>query len=160
MILNYDVASTGGPGDNAEYDWYRKQFAKLGVELNIRATLYNRFQDNSAHRRVQIFSWAWHADYPDPENFLFLLYGPNGKVKFGGENAANYANAEADQLYPAIADLPDGADDKEKLTIFCPLYVRMAHGIGDLSGHFRARPVLGRAAKPNAISANTLKYFS
>jgi ABC-type oligopeptide transport system substrate-binding subunit len=24
---------------------------------------------------------GWNADYPDAENFLFLLYGPNAKSK-------------------------------------------------------------------------------
>ena len=27
---------------------------------------------------------GWLADYPDPENFLFLFYGPNSKVDFAG----------------------------------------------------------------------------
>ncbi len=47
---------------------------------------------------AQIFQWGWNADYPDPENFLFLLYGPNGKVGQNGENAANYDNPEFDRL--------------------------------------------------------------
>jgi hypothetical protein len=47
------------------------------------------------------------ADYPDPENFLFLLYGPNSKVKFDGENSGNYANAEYDQLFDRMKDLDD-----------------------------------------------------
>ncbi len=90
LILNYDVATLGSPDDNALFDWFRKQFANLGIQLNIRATLYNRFQDKIRSGAVEIFDAGWIADYPDPENFLFLLYSPNGKVKYGGENAANY----------------------------------------------------------------------
>jgi hypothetical protein len=51
--------------------------------------------------------WGWLADYPDPENFLFLLYGPNSKAKFDGENSSNYANAEFDQLFDRMKDLDD-----------------------------------------------------
>ena len=47
----------------------------------------------------QIFQWGWNADYPDPENFFFLLYSKNGKVKYGGENAVNYKNDEFDRLF-------------------------------------------------------------
>lgn len=51
-----------------------------------------------------------YADYPDPENFLFLLYGPNGKVEHGGENASNYASPEFDRLFEALKDLEDGPE--------------------------------------------------
>ena len=55
-----------------------------------RVTDYNRFQEKMINGTGQIFQWGWNADYPDPENFLFLLYSKNGKVKFVVENASNY----------------------------------------------------------------------
>jgi oligopeptide transport system substrate-binding protein len=51
----------------------------------IRATDYNRFREKMREGTGQMFFWGWNADYPDPENFLFLLYGPNGKVEAGGK---------------------------------------------------------------------------
>ncbi|MEP6702780.1 MAG: peptide ABC transporter substrate-binding protein, partial [Betaproteobacteria bacterium] len=48
--------------------------------------------------------------YPDPENYLFLLTTSQGKVKFDGENAANYANPEYDKLFDEMKSLPDGAE--------------------------------------------------
>ena len=47
----------------------------------------------------QLIQWGWSADYPDPENFLFLLYGPNAKVTSQGENAANYDNPRFNELF-------------------------------------------------------------
>ena len=41
-----------------------------------------------------MFYYGWNADYPDPENFLFLLNGAQAKVSKGGENASNYSNPE------------------------------------------------------------------
>ena len=38
---------------------------------------------------------------------MFLLYGPNSKVKFDGENSTNYFNAEYDQLFDKMKDLDD-----------------------------------------------------
>ena len=88
LVLYYD-SMTGG-GSSPQFDWMRRQLAKLGVQLDVRATDYNRFQDKMRRGSAQIFFWGWNADYPDAENFLFLLYGPNAKAKTGGENAANY----------------------------------------------------------------------
>jgi ABC-type transport system substrate-binding protein len=85
-----------------------KQFAKLDVQLEIRATDYNQFQDKVRKGKHQIFWWGWLADYPDAENYLFLLYGPNAKSKFDGENAANYNNPEYDKRYSALRLMDDG----------------------------------------------------
>ena len=48
----------------------------------MRSTDYNRFQEKMRKGTEQMFYWGWNADYPDPENFLFLFYGPQGKVKY------------------------------------------------------------------------------
>lgn len=100
LTLYYDTAGSG-PDSRAEMDWYRKQFDKLGIQLVIRATDYNRFQDKVRKAKTQIFSWGWNADYPDPENFLFLLYGGNATVNTNGSgiNSSNYQNPEFDKLF-------------------------------------------------------------
>lgn len=107
LILHYDVATTGSPEEKGLLDWMRKQFAQLGIDLNVRSTLYNRFQEKVRAGNTQIFSWGWIADYPDPENFLFQLYGANGKVKYGGENATNYRNPEFDRLFNLMKNRPN-----------------------------------------------------
>ena len=56
-----------------------RQFAKLGIQLEVRATDNNQFQDKVRKGKHQVFWTGWLADYPDAENFLFLLYGPNAK---------------------------------------------------------------------------------
>ena len=116
LVLNFDYQSAATPGNKALLDWYVKQFAKLGVQLEIRATDYNRFQDKMNTGSVQIFFWGWLADYPDAENFLFLLYGPNAKALTGGsgENNANYRNPEFDKLFVQMKFLEDGPQ-KQKL---------------------------------------------
>ena len=108
LQLNYDVPVSGGPDDKARIVWMQEQFAKLGINLNIRATQYNRFQDKSLNGQLQIFNWGWVADYPDPENFLFLLYGPNAIVTTQGPNVTNYNNAKYNKLFEIMRDLPNG----------------------------------------------------
>lgn len=109
LILNYDYQRVPTPELRAEIDWVIKQFAKVGVQLELRATDYNRFQDKMNTGSAQIFWWGWNADYPDAENFLTLLYGPNSKAatKGQGENAANYQNDEYDRLYEKMRYLED-----------------------------------------------------
>ena len=66
-------------------------------------------------KQAQMFMLNWMADYPDPENFLQLFYGPN---ETPGANRANYHNADFDRLYGQAARLPDGAERRA-------LYARM-----------------------------------
>ena len=115
LVLNYDYNRTLTPDLKAEVEWMVKQFAKLGIQLEIRATEYNRFQDKMNNGTEQIYFWGWQADYPDAENFLFLLYGPNSKAAThgNGENAANYQNDEFDRLYEQFKYLDDGPRKQE-----------------------------------------------
>lgn len=108
LVLNYDFQRAITPEARAENDWLVKQFAKIGVQLEIRATDYNQFQEKVLKGKHQIFWWGWLGDYPDAENFLFLLFGPNSKSLHEGENAANYENAEYDKLYRQLQTLDDG----------------------------------------------------
>ncbi len=107
LVLYYDVTAAGADSKST-LNWYRKQFAKLGIQLVLRTTDYNQFQQKMAAGNVQLFSWGWNADYPDPENFFFLLHGPNAKVGGGGENASNYKNAEFDRLFEQMRNMDDG----------------------------------------------------
>jgi ABC-type oligopeptide transport system substrate-binding subunit len=104
LVINLDTTA-GGVGDKSRIDWMRKQFAKINVQLEARSTDYNRFQDKIRKGDTQMFYWGWNADYPDPENFLFLLSSAQAKVSKGGENAANYSNPEYDQLFEQMKNM-------------------------------------------------------
>jgi len=107
LVLYLDTTDRG-PGDKPRLDWYRKQFAKLSIQLEIRGTDYNRFQEKVRKGAAQIFVWGWNADYPDPENFLFLFHGPQSRARSQGENAANYANPEYDRLFEQVKHMENG----------------------------------------------------
>ena len=107
LVLYLDTTAQG-PGDKARLDWYRKQFEKINIQLDIRTTDWNRLQEKVRKGNTQMFFLGWNADYPDPENFLFLLYGPNAAVRFDGENKANFQNAEFDRLFEQIKNMDNG----------------------------------------------------
>ncbi|MCK9605138.1 MAG: ABC transporter substrate-binding protein [Methylomonas sp.] len=113
LLLYFDTTATGAD-DKSLMNWYRKQFEKLGIQLVIRGTDYNRFQEKMRSGAAQIFVWGWNADYPDPENFFFLLYGANSKVKQGGENAGNYANPEFDRLFEQMRNM-DNSPERQRI---------------------------------------------
>ena len=104
LVLYFDSMDSG-PDSKARLNWLRKQFSKINIQLVIRGTDYNRFQEKMRNGNAQMFMWGWNADYPDPENFLFLLYGKNAKALHGGENAANYQNAKFDALFEQMSSM-------------------------------------------------------
>ncbi|MHC4606258.1 MAG: ABC transporter substrate-binding protein, partial [Planctomycetota bacterium] len=109
LVISFDTSWTGAAA-KPQLDWLRKQFNKINIDLQFRQTDYNRFQDKVSQGNWQFLRWGWNADYPDPENFLFLLYGPNGKVKHAGENAANYENPEFDRLFKQVESMENGPE--------------------------------------------------
>ncbi len=159
LTLYLDIAG-GGPDDKARMDWFRKQFAKLGIQLVIRNTLYNRFQEKMRQGTAQLFLWGWNADYPDPENFLFLLYGPNGKAKHGGENAANYENPEFDALFTRMKNMEDGPERLALIDRMVDIVRRDGPWLWGLHPkRFRLYHAWYRNAKPNLMAHDTLKYL-
>lgn len=159
LVLYFDSASGAG-GSSPALDWMRRQFANIGVQLDVRATDYNRFQEKMARGVAQMYMWGWVADYPDAENFLFLLYGPNAKAGKGGENASNYVNPQYDALFERMRDLPDG-DQKAQIIAQMTRILQE-----DAPWMFGAFPKSGGAyqqwvgnAKPTQMVRNTLQYL-
>jgi peptide/nickel transport system substrate-binding protein len=158
LVLNLDTPAAG-PGAKASFDWIRKQFSKLGINLVIRATDYNRFQEKVRKGTAQIYQWGWNADYPDPENFFFLLYGPNSKVDYAGENASNYKNVEFDTLFNQMKSMNNSAERQDVINQMVEIVRKDApwlwgfHPIG-----FSLHHGWYKNAKPNLMANNTLKY--
>jgi len=159
LILHFDVTASG-PDDKAWLNWYRKQFDKLGIQLVVRNTDYNRFREKMKNGNAQLFRWGWNADYPDPENFLFLLYGPNGKAKHSGENAANYASAEFDQLFEQLKNMPNGPARQAVVNEAVALLQHDAPWMwGMYSVSFALYHEWYQNLKRNMMANNTLKYI-
>ena len=110
LVINYDFYAPPTPERKPEIDWVVRQFAKIDIQLEVRATDNNQFQDKVRKGKHQVFWLGWNADYPDAENFLFLLYGPNSKSVSDGENTANYQNPEYDKLFARLKTLEDGPE--------------------------------------------------
>jgi ABC-type oligopeptide transport system substrate-binding subunit len=79
-----------------------------GIGLRIEF-LPSKFADNlKAAKACQLMMWgaAWLADYPDGENFMQLLYGPNT----GQSNNGCYESKAFDAFYREMLKLPDSPE--------------------------------------------------
>ena len=158
LTLYFDTAASG-PEAKSRMDWFRKQFAKLNIQLVVRATDYNRFQDKMSKGSEQLFEWGWNADYPDPENFLFLLYGPNKKAGGAGENAANYQNPAFDALFEHMKEMDNGPARQQVIDAMVKIAREDAPWIFAFHPKsFGLRHGWVRNAEPNLMAHNQLKY--
>jgi ABC-type transport system substrate-binding protein len=159
LVLYLDTTATG-VGDKARLDWLRKQFAKLSLQLVLRSTDYNRFQDKINKGDTQMFYYGWNADYPDPENFLFLLDGAQAKVGHSGENAANYSNPEYDRLFEQMKNMDNGPARQQVIDRMLEI---LRHDAPWMWGEHPKDFVLHHSwlynSKPNKLATNSLKYL-
>ena len=65
----------------------------LGIEVEFQQTEFATFLKDLNKRRFQMFDIGWIADYPDPENFLDILFHSQSS-----NNHTNYSNPQVDSL--------------------------------------------------------------
>ncbi len=159
LVLYLDTVGRG-PGDKPRFDWWRRQFAKLSIQLEIRDTDWNRFQEKIRKGSQQLYILGWNADYPDPENFLFLLHGAQSRAKTQGENTSNYVNAEFDALFERMKNMPNSAERQKIIDRMIELYRRDAPWIGGVHpvSYGLAHAWMGNG-KPNNMARNNIKYL-
>jgi oligopeptide transport system substrate-binding protein len=109
LKLTFDTADTSATG-LLHYQFLVNAWRKLGIDVQIEATNYNKFQEKVRDGAYQIFMWGWVADYPDPENFYFLLWAEMRRSKNQGPNTSNFSNPEYDRLFMAMRSRNNDAE--------------------------------------------------
>jgi ABC-type transport system substrate-binding protein len=82
---------------------WKKNLDAVGLRLAIRKDKLPELRKMARNGKIPFASDGWNADYPDAENFMQLLYGPNA----GQENQPRFKLAEYDRLYDEARKLPD-----------------------------------------------------
>jgi ABC-type transport system substrate-binding protein len=108
LKLGFDTGNTAAEAV-LQYEFLVGAWREIGLDVEIRATTYNQFQQKVRQGAYQIFTWGWIADFPDPENFLFLLTCENARSKNGGPNTAGFCDPEFDSLYNTMKNMPSDA---------------------------------------------------
>jgi len=104
LTLYFDNSGTTAAGRQM-VGLTQKQVEALGIRLESRVSRDVVWQDRVDKGEFQFVRYGWFADYPDPENFLFLMYGPN---KRPGPNHPAYRNPEYDRLFEQMRAMDDG----------------------------------------------------
>ena len=65
----------------------------LGIEVEVLQTEFATYLQDLNKRRFEMFQIGWIADYPDPENFLDILFHSEST-----NNHTAYSNSEVDRL--------------------------------------------------------------
>jgi len=92
----FTVAGSGGAASssNIAIAWMWQE--NLGVNVEIETLEWGDFLDEMREQRLQVFETGWIADYPDPENFLDVLFHSQSR-----ENHTAYSNPDVDRLLEA-----------------------------------------------------------
>ena len=65
----------------------------LGVNVEVQQSEFATFLNDVDRRRYQMFTLGWVADYPDPQNFLDILFHSES-----ANNHTGYTNIQVDRL--------------------------------------------------------------
>ena len=102
------VLEFGSPPDAATRDLdqvWKKSMDAIGIHIKFKKERWPDLNKEGRAGTLQVGSYlAWYADYPDGDNFLQLLYGPNASPQ---SNAANFALPAFDRLYEQARNMPD-----------------------------------------------------
>jgi ABC-type transport system substrate-binding protein len=82
--------------------WKRNMDA-IGLRIVFKTDKLPELRKMARLGKIPMRGDGWNADYPDAENFMQLLYGPNA----GQENQAQFKLPEFDRLYEQARALPD-----------------------------------------------------
>ncbi|MFI4888368.1 MAG: ABC transporter substrate-binding protein [Burkholderiales bacterium] len=82
---------------------WKKNMDAIGIRIVFRKDRVPEMRKMARLGKIPMRSDGWNADYPDAENFMQLLYGPNA----GQENNANFDLPEFNRLFEQARTLPD-----------------------------------------------------
>jgi ABC-type transport system substrate-binding protein len=136
---------------------FAQNMAAIGVKVKVEGVTWPEYLERMQNREFEIVGASWMADYPDPENFMQLLYGPNRPP---GENNASYENPEFDRLFEKASVLSDGP---ERLALIERMKRIVAEDAPWIFVVHRQAAVLSydrlRNLKSHAVAESPIKYY-
>ncbi len=133
-----------------------KCLAAVGIRMVAQEVLFSDLLKDRKVGKFQMSGIAWIADYPDAQNFLQLLYGPNTNIS----NDARFRLAEYDRLYLSSLRIPDSPERNRiyrEMNRLLAAYAPWRYGVHRSFSHFINPWVKGYKKHP--ILFTSFKYL-
>ncbi len=156
LELTYDIGSDSTRArEVATFDM--RCFEQLGLKMKLQVNTWSQHLERSHKGTFQMFSLGWNADYPDPENFLQLLYGPNAPPN---PNGSSFANPEYDRLYEQMKIMENTPEREAVIRKMVAIVVEECPWIFNIhSPSYVLRQAWVKNGKSHSISGNYRKYI-
>lgn len=105
LVIAYKY-NAGNQANRQLAELWSKSMAAVGIRIEASAVQFADLLNDKRVGKFQMAGSAWIADYPDAQNFLQLLYGPNT----GQSNESRFRLAEFDRLYRQSQAVPDSPE--------------------------------------------------
>ncbi len=104
LLLVRNTASGGSFRDQDKI--WQSSMERIGIRIRMDTLTGAETAKLSTQCTLTIFDWNWFADYPDGENFMQAMYGPNSHQS----NTGCYQSAVYDRMYEKAQALADGPE--------------------------------------------------
>jgi ABC-type transport system substrate-binding protein len=105
LLVQYKYNIGGQSARDLAQLWV-KCMANIGIRMEATTVQFADLLNDKRVGNFQLAGSAWIADYPDAQNFLQLLYGPNTDQS----NESRFRLPEYDRLYEKSLRVPDGPE--------------------------------------------------
>jgi ABC-type transport system substrate-binding protein len=148
--------STPTSRDRQIDELWKKNMDAIGIRMAFKKDQLPELRKMARAGKIQMRRDGWNADYPDADNYMQLLYGPN----IGQANDSRFNLPEFNQLYEQSRRLPDSPDRTKLFDRMTDLEVayapwKLTHHL--LEDHALHDWVIGY--KPHPIRADIYKYL-
>ncbi len=100
-----------GEGDVRLAELFQQELKEIGIELELKVVTFATYLRETGRPRVaQAAVTGWHQDFPDPSNFMDILFHSRSIHPQNSENRSFYRNPELD----AILDEARPETDRDK----------------------------------------------
>lgn len=145
------VETVNSTDSRQSLEWFTKCMSDIGVRVKLGANTWPELVNKVTKKQFQLYTMAWHADYPDAENFLGLLYCPN---KSPGSNGSNYCDPKYDEMFRRASVMQDSP---ERSALYKQMNEMVSLEVPWIFGFHRTRHYLNQGWVKNFIYS---EYFN